>query len=220
MRFSVVVPTLDEEAELPACLESVSRQSHPAHELLVADGGSRDRTPELARRAGARLVHARKGRGRQLNDGARGATGEALLFLHADTLLPPGALAAAARCLADPAVAGGAFQKRFRGRTGLNLGVRWRTRLWHRFGAVFGDQAPFLRRRDFAALGGFREDLEAEDAELVRRLARRGRVELLPQAVATSARRLDRDGTLVTWLRWWRTWARERRAEGGEQGRG
>ena len=210
MRISVVVPALDEESELGPCLDSVARQCPPAHEVLVVDGGSRDATRELARAAGARVVESARGRGRQLNAGAREARGELLLFLHADTRLPEGALAAVLDGLSDPACAGGAFHKRFRQAPRLNRGVRWRTRLWHRFGAVFGDQALFLRRRDFLELGGFREDLEAEDAELMRRLAGRGRIELLELEVETSARRLESEGTLATWWRWWRTWSRER----------
>ena len=207
MRVSVVIPTLDEESELPGCLESVRRQIPAACEILIADGGSTDSTRELA--AGTTWVDAPTGRGLQLNAAAAQARGDALLFLHADTRLPAGALAAVAATLKRPEVAAGAFQKCWRSADGTPRAARRRTRLWHRFGAVFGDQAIFLRREDFAAEGGFREDLAAEDAELVRRLSKRGRILLVDLSVETSARRLEHQGILRTWASWWWTWLRE-----------
>jgi len=207
VKISVLIPTLDEQQELPGCLESVRSQRPAAHEILVADAGSSDLTRERA--AGTRWVEASRGRGRQLNEAAAQACGDVLLFLHADSRLPEGALAAAATALEDPTVAVGAFNKRWRSSHPLHRSAHWRARLWHRFGAAFGDQAIFLRRSDFEAVGGFREDLRAEDAELVRRLARRGRIVLLDLEVETSARRLQQEGTLRTWLRWWSIWLRE-----------
>lgn len=208
MRISVLIPTLNEEDELAACLASVRSQEPPAFEILIADGGSSDGTRELA--AGLRWLDAPRGRGRQLNAAAARARGEVLLFLHADAHLPVGALAALEGALQRDEVAAGAFHKRWRSRHALHRWVRWRTTAMHRCGAVFGDQAIFVRRREFENLGGFREDLQAEDAELVRRLAKRGRVELLGLEVSISARRLRSEGTLRTWLRWWSIWIGER----------
>ena len=207
MKISVLIPTVDEQQELPGCLESVRVQQPAVHEILVADGGSTDATRSLA--DGTFWVATKPGRGHQLNAAATRAGGDALLFLHADSRLPEGALAAVAATLEDPAVAAGAFNKRWRSKHPLHRSAHWRALLWHRFGAVFGDQAIFVRRSDFEAVGGFREDLQAEDAELVRRLARRGRIALLDLEVEISARRLQEDGTLRTWLRWWSIWLRE-----------
>lgn len=207
MRVSVVIPTLDEQEQLPACLERVRQQDPPPHEILVADGGSSDGTRDCA--LGVRWVDAPRGRGRQLNAAAARATGEALLFLHADARLPAGGLAALTAALEDASVAGGAFHKRWRSSHPFHRWPRWRTALWHRFGAVFGDQAIFVRSALFEELGGFREDLLAEDADFIRRLRGRGRVRLLDLEVEISARRLREDGTLRTWRRWWAVWLRE-----------
>jgi len=200
--ITVVVPTLNEEAEIEACLARL-RGEGPDREVLVADGGSTDAT--LARvPAGARVVRSAPGRARQLNAAARQATGDVLLFLHADCRLPLGALRTIELALQDPAVVGGAFHKRWRSASPwLRVAPRLRTSVWFRLGGVFGDQAMFVRRHAFEELGGFSEDAEAEDLDLALRLARRGRLVLLPPEVEVSARKLGRDGVLRTWASWW-----------------
>lgn len=171
-------------------------------EWIVADGGSRDATIEVARAAGARIVTAPRGRGPQLNAGAAVALGEVLLFLHADTTLPPGALGAIRTAAADPALRGGNFRLRFEGQ---DLASRLFT-VYYRaqqrwLNMYYGDSAIFVRREVFAALGGFRDDPIMEDYDFVRRLERLGRTCCLPLVVTTSARRYRGRvvGTIATW---------------------
>ncbi len=186
LRLSVVIPTLDEEALIAGAVERAREAG--VDEVLVADGGSRDRTRELAARAGAEVLETPRGRARQLNAGAARASGDALLFLHADTTLPAGAGALIRRALGRAGTVAGAFAYRAaaRGLLGHLLtvgnGVRYRLS-----GHPYGDQGLFLRRRTFRALGGFPELPVMEDWELVARLRRLGRVVVLPQAAITSA---------------------------------
>lgn len=190
--LSVVVPALNEAGEIEATLRAARLALGLDTELLVADGGSRDGTRERAGRH-ARVTVSPPGRGRQLNAGAREATSEILLFLHADTHLPSGARAALEAALADPGVVGGAFHFALHGplaskRIGrlLQRGVNARCRL---FRSATGDQAIFCRRTAFEAVGGYAEIPLFEDAVFYRELRRRGRVVLLPVAAATSDRR-------------------------------
>ena len=179
------------------------------YSVVVADGGSRDGTAGLAREAGARVVESPAGRGRQQNAGAAAARGEAFLFLHADTALPEGALARVQALLGDPSVALGAFRLGFDrddwGMRFLVFGADLRMRL---FNLPYGDQALFLRRQVFQALGGFREVPAMEDLCLVRRAKRLGRVVVAPERVRTSPRAYDRDGLFRNMLRNWRAAAR------------
>lgn len=204
LRVSVVIPALNEERDLPATLDSVLAQREDlVAERLVADGGSRDGTRALVREP-FRLVLSEPGRARQLNAALAHCTGDAVLVLHADCLLPRGALELLVEALGDPEVVGGGFHKRFRSAHPLLGSVRWRTATWHALGAVLGDQAQFARRSVLASLGGFRENVGAEDLDLSWRLCREGRLVLLPLEVEVSARRLESRGVLRTWLGWWR----------------
>ncbi len=202
LRVSIVIPALDEES-LIAGTVAHARALGP-REVIVADGGSSDGTAEAARRAGAKVVPAPAGRGKQQNAGARAARGDALLFLHADTRLPAGALARVSRVLADPRVSLGAFRLGFdredSGTRFLVFGADLRARL---FALPYGDQALFLRRETFERLGGFREIPIMEDLCLVRRAKRVGRVVLAPERVRTSPRRYDRNGLLRNMLLNW-----------------
>ncbi len=191
--ISVVVPVLDEQERLPWVLRDLAREG--LEDVVVVDGGSRDRTVEIAREAGARLVSAGRGRARQLNAGAAVARGGVLLFLHADTRLPEGVGARIEAALADGTVAAGAFRTRT-----VNDGPpSWvdpvlrladlrasYTRL------PYGDQAIFARRSAFEAVGGFPEQPLFEDLELSRRLWTVGRVRVLPEEVRVSGRRFVR----------------------------
>lgn len=191
--LSVVIPTLDAAATLGGCLAALG----DADEVVVADGGSGDRSRDIAAAAGARLVRCDRGRGRQLAAGAKAARGDWLLFLHADTRLRPGWRAAAAAHAA--AAPGRAACFRFR----LD-DPAWQARLVERGVALrvgllalpYGDQGLFLSRALYEAVGGYRPLPLMEDVDLVRRLGRR-RLALLPVDAVTSAARWRRDG----WLR-------------------
>ncbi|HBB40018.1 MAG: glycosyltransferase [Nitrospirae bacterium CG18_big_fil_WC_8_21_14_2_50_70_55] len=199
---SVVIPTLNEERELPSCLAALTRQVGPI-EVVVVDGGSRDATCAIARSlSGVRVVECEAGRGRQMNAGARATRGDLLWFLHADCEPPAGAATAIRRALADPETALGAFRFALDARGWLyrvvEAGVRLRGYLLR---LPYGDQGLFLRRTTFAALGGFCEEPLFEDLELVRAARLAGRVTILPLALPTSARRCQRDGIVRTTVR-------------------
>jgi rSAM/selenodomain-associated transferase 2 len=190
--ISAVIPTLDEERDLPRALGSL--QASPGVELVVADGGSRDATLEVAGRAGARLVHSAPGRARQLNAGAGAASGDILLFLHADTSLPAGFDSLVRDSFADPAVVGGSFALSFDPCPPLlkvnEITANWRARFLH---LPFGDQALFVKASIFRLLGGFREMPLLEDVDFVRRLSRAGKLAFLGRPVRTSSRRYGRE---------------------------
>jgi len=190
-RVSVVIPVLDEEARIGAQLESLARL--PVHEVIVVDGGSRDATVARVRAAGtARLVVAPRGRASQMNAGARAATGDVLLFLHADVRLPDDAVRRVEEALGDPEVVAGAF----RTWTVADGGRSWLAPLLHladlrsRYSVLpYGDQALFVRAEAFRRAGGFPEQPLMEDLELSRRLRRLGRIRIAPSRVTVSGRR-------------------------------
>jgi rSAM/selenodomain-associated transferase 2 len=202
--LSIVVPVLDEAENLERLLPHL-RSRCPDAEVIVVDGGSADRTARVARAwPHARYLASRRGRARQMNAGARAAQGDMLLFLHADTLLPVGAGAAIARALADPKVVGGRFDVSFVSpRPAFRLiatFMNWRSRLT---GIATGDQAIFVRRDVFEALGGYPDIPLMEDVELCARLKRRGPIQCLRLRVITSARKWEREGTLRTVVLMW-----------------
>jgi rSAM/selenodomain-associated transferase 2 len=171
----------------------------------VVDGGSRVGTVAVARRAaGVRVLESAPGRARQMNAGARAATGDALLFLHADTRLPDGAAAAIAAALAPGGVVGGRFDVRLDSPRPLlrvvGAMMNGRSRAT---GICTGDQAIFVRRDVFESLGGYAEIPLMEDIELSRRLKRRGRLAALRLRVSTSARKWEREGVLRTIALMW-----------------
>lgn len=185
MKISVIIPALNEARELP---ETIARIAG-AWEIIVADGGSDDETPALK---GVTVIAAPRGRASQMNAGAGVATGEVLVFLHADTWLPDGALRSLAEALQDSCVVGGAFERRFRSKSiFLNLtcamaALRNRAIGWH-----LGDQAIFCRAELFRELGGFANLRAFEDVDFSRRMAGKGRLVTLRPAVLTSARRFE-----------------------------
>ncbi|HET7768382.1 MAG TPA: TIGR04283 family arsenosugar biosynthesis glycosyltransferase [Chloroflexota bacterium] len=201
--ISVVVIALNEAATIDACLERVSvllREDGPG-EVVVSDGGSVDGTAVIAERY-APVVTAPRGRANGLNAGAARATGDVLLFLHADTRLPPRALTAIRDALADARVAGGRFRLAFDVQSvGLRLTQRWINLRDALLGGYTGDQAVFVRRDVFERLGGFAPLPLMEDLDFARRLGRAGRVVRLREVVVTSGRRWRRHGALRTNLR-------------------
>jgi rSAM/selenodomain-associated transferase 2 len=198
--ITVVIPTLNEAALVGRAIASVTGE---ASEVMVVDGGSTDTTRRVAAEAGARVLAAPRGRGAQLEAGAREATGEWLVFLHADTWLERG-WSGALRGL-DGAVVGGAFRfsldsPRVCYRI-VEAGVRLRCAT---LGLPFGDQALFVRRQIFEWAGGFGRAPILEDVDFVRRLRRHGRLAFPAVLALTSARRWEERGlvrtTLLNWL--------------------
>ena len=199
-RISVIVPTLNEQACLAATLDALPLAD--GDELIVVDAGSTDGTPDVARRYTSQFYQGPRGRAQQMNHGARHARGDILLFLHADTLLPPDGLDAVRRALQQPGMVGGAFRLIIAPATPALRLVAWGTNLRSRFGGLpYGDQALSVWRRVFEELGGYDDVPFMEDVRLVQALRRRGRLIILPQAVATSGRRWQQDGVLYTTAR-------------------
>jgi rSAM/selenodomain-associated transferase 2 len=194
MHISVVIPTLDEDALLEETLVGIPPDAH--HDVVVVGTRAATQIP-----SGASVLVAPRGRARQMNHGARHSRGEVLLFLHADTRLPPDAFRAIRRALDDPRCVGGAFRVALDARgpafTALATIINVRSRFLRR---PFGDQALFVRRSVFDSLGGFRDIEIMEDVDLVRRLRRRGRLAFLSATVVTSARRWQANGLLWTTL--------------------
>jgi len=197
--ISVIVPALNEAKTIGPTLASLAGLA--GLELIVVDGGSSDDTGARAEAAGARVIEAPAGRARQMNEGARAARGDILLFLHADTLLPPGFAGEVREALNRPGTAAGAFGLAIEapglGFRCLERLVRWRGR-W--LAMPYGDQALFLTAAMFDRVGRFADLPIMEDFELVGRLRRQGRIVLLPRQVRTSARRWRRLGLVRTTL--------------------
>lgn len=193
-RLSLIIPAWNEEEALPASL-AAARKACPTAEILVLDGGSTDETVRKAEEAGVRVLCAKRGRGHQQNAGAAVSTATTLLFLHADTLLPPGAGEAISEALADPRTVGGNFRLCFQPASVLNNLFAAVYNLRSRHGRhYYGDSGLFVRRSVFNEMDGFREGMLMEDWEFVQRLEARcrergERTVCLPLTVRTSARR-------------------------------
>jgi rSAM/selenodomain-associated transferase 2 len=197
--LSVVIPTLNAAATLSATLASL----RGADEVIVSDGGSSDGTRDVAGRSGARIVESSSGRGRQLATGADEATGDWLLFLHADTALEPNWRGAVNRYIANPANQSRAAAFRFALDDGsaparrLERMVAWRT---NALALPYGDQGLLIKRDFYRSLGGFRALPLMEDVDLVRRIGRR-RLVILPISARTSAARWQAQGWATRSLR-------------------
>jgi len=200
---SIVIPTLDEQGELPDLLDAIVTLPG-LWEAIVADGGSGDETVALARaHATAPLViEAVGGRAAQLNAGARAATGDVLLFLHADSRLPPDAYASLTDAWRTPGVAGGNFALAFDGGQAFERILGAVYRFQRRRGFYYGDSSVWVRRETFEALGGYREIPIMDDYDFVRCLERSGETRCLPGPATTSSRRWRSMGIPRTVLAW------------------
>lgn len=202
--ISIIVPVLDEADQLPTTLGPLQALRGNGLEIIVADGGSQDETVQLAGRLADRVLEARRGRARQMNAGAAAARGEILLFLHADTQLPPSALLELAELDPGPAL-WGRLPVRLSGGHPLfrviERGIRARARLT---GVVTGDQALFVSRDCFRTAGGFPDFPLMEDVALSKRLRRLSRPRVLHSIATTSSRRWEEGGILRTVLLMWR----------------
>ncbi len=204
-RLSIVIPVWNESERIVAALTALQGLRERAVEVIVVDGGSSDDTIALARPLADLLMNAERGRAHQMNAGARVASAEALLFLHADTALPERGGELIIEGLSRPGHVWGRFDVRIEGRSPLlaliaramNLRSRWT-------GIATGDQAMFVRREDFFALGGYPPQPLMEDIELSSRLKARSAPLCLHERVTTSGRRWDTHGVWRTIFLMWR----------------
>jgi rSAM/selenodomain-associated transferase 2 len=204
--ISVIIPALNEADALPETILHLKSNPEIA-EIILADGGSHDRTAEIARELGCKIVTSERGRGTQMRAGAATALSEVILFVHADTWLPPNAAHAALNCLRDPVVVAGGFWKVFRDSPLLLLGSRLKCAVRLFAGRrIMGDQCIFVRHDALNAIGGVPDVPLMEEFELCRRLRKVGRLALAEATVSTSARRFQKLGVIRTyWRMWWVT---------------
>lgn len=196
---SVIIPALNEEETVVSAIRSASAKSRGV-EVILVDGGSADRTVALARECGAKIIHASPGRAGQMNAGAACASGEFLVFLHADSVLPPEFAEQVVGVLSDGDTALAAFQLAI---DSPRKNLRWIARLANarsRLGLPYGDQAFALRAELFRELGGYRDLPIMEDFALARELRRHGAISVFDSTVTTSARRWLRHGVFATTL--------------------
>ncbi len=210
MTIAVVIPTLNEEQALPRTLSHTIGLGFD--EIIVVDGGSGDRTREIAGALSTQhsalstitLLASPPGRARQMNRGAAEAKSDVLLFLHADTLLPREAKDAIRDALRAPVCVGGRFDVRFDRDSLLSRAIGSMMNLRSRLtGIATGDQAIFVRRTVFERLGGYADIPLMEDIDFTKRLRRAGRVVALSATVVTSYRRWDACGPIRTILLMW-----------------
>lgn len=198
-KISVIIPTLNEADHIAATLSDLTRMQNV--ETIVVDGGSRDATTDLAEALGARVMRGVPSKAAQMNAGAAAASGDILIFLHADTRLPKSLRQAILQGMQQKGFAAGAFSLKIDSpASGLRVIERvanWRSRM---LGMPYGDQAIFLTRRLFFDIGGYRNMPIMEDFDLVRRLKRRGKLVILSECVQTSPRRWLSLGIFRTWL--------------------
>lgn len=212
MRLSIVIPVLDEAEALPGLLEHLALLCGCDGEVVVVDGGSADDSRQIAMRASVQVICSESGRARQMNAGAQAARGDVLLFLHADTRLPPSALQAIAAAIQR----GGGAQRNIWGRFDVQIAGRpfmlrvvaalmnWRS---HFSGIATGDQAMFMTRCAFESVSGFPDQPLMEDVEMSKRLRALSGPVCLKDRVVTSGRRWETHGVWRTiWLMWRLRW--------------
>ncbi|MFN6497997.1 MAG: TIGR04283 family arsenosugar biosynthesis glycosyltransferase [Nostoc sp. DedQUE01] len=198
-KISIIIPTLNEAANIKEAIATT--QARINIEFIVVDGGSSDDSVEIAQSLGVKVISSSVGRAVQMNAGAVAASGEILLFLHADTRLPAGFDEMICTALQQPGIVAGAFNLRIDASLlslrWVELGVKWRS---HFCQMPYGDQAIFLTKALFQQIGGFAELPIMEDFELMRRLKAMGRIAIISTPVVTSARRWLQKGVFKTTL--------------------
>jgi rSAM/selenodomain-associated transferase 2 len=204
MNISIIVPILNESAQLPALLEHLLECKRMGCEIILVDGGSTDQSPEQAEALGFSVIYSDKGRAIQMNTGAASSKGEVLLFLHADTRLPVNAKQIIQQALDDGYAQWGRFNVRITGRSFMFKVIAWfmnhRSRL---SSIVTGDQAIFIRRNLFDKIGGFPEQALMEDIEFSKRLKNIAKPVSLREKVSTSGRRWEQKGIWRTIFLMW-----------------
>ncbi len=198
-KISIIIPAINEAGNIQKAIATT--QANLDVEVIVVDGGSSDDTVAIAQSLNVKVISSSPGRAVQMNAGAVAASGEILLFLHADTRLPPGFDEMIRTALQQPGAVAGAFKLQI---DASRLSLRWVE--WgvnvrsHFYQMPYGDQAIFLTKEIFEQINGFPELPIMEDFELMRRLKRIGRVVIIPTPVVTSARRWLQKGVLKTTL--------------------
>jgi rSAM/selenodomain-associated transferase 2 len=198
-KISIIIPALNEAANIEDVIITIQPSTNT--EIIVVDGGSQDDTVAIAESLGVKVISSSPGRAVQMNTGAVAASGEILLFLHADTRLPAGFDVMIRSALQQPGIVAGAFNLRIDasgwGMRLVEWGVKARSHFWQ---IPYGDQAIFLTKDIFQQIGGFPELPIMEDFELIRRLRRIGKITIIQESVITSARRWLRKGIFKTTL--------------------
>jgi rSAM/selenodomain-associated transferase 2/rSAM/selenodomain-associated transferase 1 len=197
--LSIIVPAWNEAEYLSQTLEFLGQDEHS--EVIVVDGGSTDNTLQIADQSGAKVISSAPNRGRQMNLGAQEASGDILLFVHADTLLPENYARYVRQALSSPDAAGGAFAWKISPPAPFlritEKTANWRTKF---FRLPYGDQGIFVRSSLFHELGGYADIPIMEDYEFVRRLRKVGKLVIIPNPVITSSRRYKELGPFQTTL--------------------
>jgi rSAM/selenodomain-associated transferase 2 len=200
MAISIIVPALNEAANLRALLPQL-RASSPGAQILVVDGGSSDGSQAIALELADSVLQSERGRAVQMNVGGKAARGDVLWFLHADSTVSPLLAAAIENAMADPEIVGGCFRLRLES---PKLIYRLRDAIGNMLvdltGIALGDRGFFCRREVFLALGGYPDIQILEDAEFYRKLKQRGRVMQLRQTIGSSVRRYEALGPFPTML--------------------
>ncbi len=205
VKISIIIPVLNEQRRLPGLLQSLQAARRQGHEVLLVDGGSTDDTLECARGLVDRVLHSRCGRARQMNLGARHASGELLWFLHADVIVPNDAVSLCCAQAEGNGLLWGRFDVRLTGRgAGLRM-VEWLMNLRSRCtGIATGDQGIFVTKRLFRHVGGFEEIPIMEDIALSKRLKQLARPLAVRACLLVSSRYWERRGLWTTiLLMWW-----------------
>ena len=196
---SIIIPVLNEELHLTRCIDSLRAEGF-SEEIIVADGSSTDRTREIAlSHPNVTAIDSLKGRGAQMNAGSAAASGDILLFLHADTILEQGWAKELSAALDDQSVIGGAFSfcidnPAIKYRL-VEAWVRLRCRI---FRLPYGDQAIFIRKTAFQELGGYKEIPLMEDVDIIGQMKKLGSISMLQKRAVTSGRRWVRKGIFRT----------------------
>jgi rSAM/selenodomain-associated transferase 2 len=205
-KFSFIIPVWSEEAIISRTIEHIRNLcASRSTEIIVVDGDPAGRTIKAVRHMGLKTAVSEKGRGNQMNLGASIAEGEILIFLHADTLLPPDALELIETAMEDGSRIAGSFDlaidsKRPAFRL-IEKAASFRSRMTR---IPYGDQTVFIRKRDFLGIGGFRDIPIMEDVEFMQRIKKRkGKICIIGKAVRTSPRRWEEEGILFTTVRNW-----------------
>lgn len=198
---SIIIPTLNEEEAITTTLRAVALVDGE-FEVIVADGGSNDRTIEIARQSGARVIASEPGRGTQMQNGARVARGRTFLFLHADTIVPRDLVKQINEALLHDVTLGGNFNIRFEGTSRAAAFMTWLYPKLEKLGLCYGDSGIFVRASVYNEIGGFNSFPLFEDLDFIKRLKRRGRMIHLPVELVTSSRRFDGRRFPLTFARW------------------